>query len=111
MKKQLSHNHKQRNGRKREIANRGSSIGNKLGQACKSADEYQSKNDVERLSYDFYDKLDKQDDEVMRKGGMEVLTLAPAAGKKYVSMANQVVWDRLFKNSPADGPKLKALIE
>ncbi len=67
--------------------------------------------DVERLSYDFYDKLDKQDDEVMRKGGMEVLTLSPEAGKRYVAMANQVVWDRLIKNSPVDGPKLKALFE
>ena len=67
--------------------------------------------DIERLSYDFYDKLDKQDDEIMRKGGMQVTTLSPEAGKRFVSMAHQVVWDRLAKNSPVDAPKLKALFE
>ncbi|MGE3246599.1 MAG: TRAP transporter substrate-binding protein DctP [Beijerinckiaceae bacterium] len=61
----------------------------------------------EKIAWDFYLKLDKSDDAALRKAGMKVVAQKGDAGKKFVSMSQKVVWDRLAKASPEYAAKLK----
>lgn len=64
---------------------------------------------MEVIGNNMLEEVLDQDREVMKKKGIQSVTLSPEEGKKYVEISQEVTWAEVIKRSPDYGPKFKAL--
>lgn len=63
--------------------------------------------EYEKESYDFFQDLQKKDDEEMRRRGMQPVELEGAAAKAYLDAAFEVPWARLKERDPTNYEALR----
>ena len=71
-----------------------------------------SMKEYEKILTNQYFYVLEEEKELLKKAGVEIITLPPDEAKKYVALAYKAGWDELIKKrAPKLAPKIKAMLE